>query len=315
LKNTEKSLEKDYEIQVVNLKASYETENNHISETLSGLDLELEKNIVHERDLTKERLVKIETQETGWKNQIEVLKNEIKELKEQITQKTNRLNTVQSELTLMSETYDPEDDKNKKEILEKEINIYLSNKIYNSTVEIDNKKLIDTQKQDKFKLEETQKNKSSKMSKKLNYENAKNILLKDLPNFIIDLTSQDLEDSMNQFISNVFYKDLSITLQPSKTSLKLMYGQGKNKKPGHLLSGFERSLVNIAFKSTYSIMADLGIIIMDEPDATGDQESKASLNDALIELKDVFGQVIIVSHSQTMIEQIKNSVDCNLIHL
>lgn len=176
-----------------------------------------------------------------------------------------------------------------------------------------NAELLEKQKRDQEILSGKNKVKKEKMENQLHLETAKTILLKDFPNFIIDSTIQETEDRMNQFIDDIYYKSLGVELRPTKTSVKLEYGEGDRKIPGFQLSGAESKLVDISFKSYYNSLAELDCLLFDEPDSAMDAENRSKLYEAFLEMGDKVSQIIVVSHSTEMVNYIKNSTETNII--
>jgi len=153
------------------------------------------------------------------------------------------------------------------------------------------------------------------IERQTNYEQAKTILLKDFPNYVIEQSIEAVEQNMNQFIEDVYYKSLGVSLKPTKTSIKLEYGTGEKKIPAHRLSGAESKLVSLAFINNFNRYIGLSCLIMDEPDAALDTKRQEDMYEILLGMKDVYRQMIIITHSEKMLNYLTSNTETNIIRL
>ena len=144
-------------------------------------------------------------------------------------------------------------------------------------------------------------------------ESSKSVMTKDYPNFIIENSIQNIEDDINEFIKEVYYKELGITFSSTKTGIKMSFGNDINI---HRLSGCESAITRIGFINSFNKNLQCGMIILDEPDAPMSDSVKSEFYNSLLEMKNMFGQMIIVTHSERMTNFIQaNDTDCNIITL
>jgi|WetSurMetagenome_2_1015567.scaffolds.fasta_scaffold21676_4 DNA repair exonuclease SbcCD ATPase subunit len=172
----------------------------------------------------------------------------------------------------------------------------------NENTKTRNENLIKEEKANKVLLETKKKEKQGYLQEKYDNEQAKTILLKEFPNYVIESTIENTENEMNQFIENIYYKSLDVNLRSTKTSIKLEYGTGKRKVPVSKLSGAESQIVQLSFINKYNSLLDLRCLFMDEPDAALDDDNKKELYDSILNLSEYYNQLFIITHS----EKIKN---------
>lgn len=197
--------------------------------------------------------------------------------------------------------------------IELEIKRYEDIEISNQLIEKENGRLTKLKKEDEKKLEKENKNKQDLVVKQKEYEQARAILLKDFPNYVIEQSIENIEFNMNQFISDVYYKSLNVSLKPTKTSIKLEYGQGERKLPAHRLSGAESKLVSLAFINNFNKYIGLSCLFLDEPDAAMDVKRQEDMYEILLSMKEVYKQIVVITHSEKMLNYLTSNTEvCTL---
>lgn len=245
--------------------------------------------------------------------QIDSTKNDISSIKEDINTISKQILFLTDELNNVEKKKVTEDLKGKSDSLNSEIKSYYSIIERNKVIKENNDKVIKQKEEDEKSLQAYEKKKQDELNQKLYYEQAKNTLLKDFPNFIIENNVSAMTKNMNDFIEQVYYKSLKVRLRATKTSIKLEYGTGGKKLPAHRLSGAESRLVQLSFISNFKKY--LKCIILDEPDSAMDNDNKIAMYDILIEMADIYSQMIIVTHSDKMKTKLSVDNDPNLIYL
>lgn len=195
--------------------------------------------------------------------------------------------------------------------LSSEIKKYESCIAENKVVDEYNKQVELTKSEDKKQLEIC-KEKKQKFEKEVYVlNNAKTILTKDYPNWVILNSIQNIEDDINEFISQVYYKELGVRFE-SKTGIKMTMGKDI---PIKRASGCESAIIKIGFINSFNKNLGLGALILDEPDAPMSDSVKNEFYASLLEMREQFHQMIIVTHSEKMSAFIRANTDCNLIEL
>ncbi|MGD9678168.1 MAG: hypothetical protein AB7V16_07365 [Vulcanibacillus sp.] len=199
--------------------------------------------------------------------------------------------------------------------LEKDIKEYEATILSNEIVKKNNKELDEKKKQDLIDLN-INKEKVIEVKKDLfNQEQARTILLKDFPNYVIDASIQDVEIGMNEFINNIYYKSLNVELRPTKIAIKMEYGLKDQKLPAHRLSGAESKIVSLAFIHYFNTMVGLKCIILDEPDASMNIQIAETLYESLLQMNQIYKQMIIVTHNEKMKNYMIANTQTNVIEL
>jgi DNA repair exonuclease SbcCD ATPase subunit len=201
--------------------------------------------------------------------------------------------------------------------LKDQVSTYNRTLIENEHIRKNNELLVIKQKEDLKLLVEKRKIKEQLVQDKYDYEQAKVILQNEFPNFAIDQEIQDIENEMNNFIELVYPKSLNVNLRSTKTTIKLEYGTGKVMKDASMLSGAESKIVQMAFTNIFNRKLNLQCLILDEPDAALDDINKQELYSTLVEMKYLYSQMIITTHSEKMKNYLLSSCgeDVNLIAL
>ena len=281
LTSIDDSIEKD-------IKSKKESVSKEIKNTIENNDITIKaiedaiKSIDEKRTRLDQDLIDMDTRHSKNKEQIdsffksiESIKKEIKELSIDDTQALEeRKVVIDSYIKDYNDTlYHNEMVTKRNENIDKE--------------KIENESLIN----DKTKeLQET-------ISSIADNKEARSVLLKHFPNYVIQETITDVENSINSFISDVYNKDLNISLRATSTSLKLEYGNLR-KRDCRNLSGAEKILVTLGFINSLNEQLDLGVLFLDEADQALSQENTERLFDILQNMD--YNQLILITHNNFM---------------
>lgn len=199
------------------------------------------------------------------------------------------------------------------EFLQKEIDEFSDTLLQNSWIEKDNEKIraeIDNYKSQIEKLKE------NVITQEKTYEyhkEAKKLLELDLPNYLIVKTCAKLEQEMNDFIHIVF-PNMYVALFQKKRGVEFFYSKNgpilerKNCITAKMASGFERSLLSIAFKVALCKAYNLSLSVLDEVDAFASDSNSEKVYTSLIE-SGIFNQLFIITHKPSTRETIKDMFD------
>ena len=290
----------------------------NVQNQISSVDsLFQEKKEVLEQKKERELQNILLKEEKGLQN-LENMKNEYERLEKEEKQYLNQNNVDMEEVKDLEKSLESYKDLQyvEEEIIEKkEIEEY-NNILHSISIAKDyNSKLQEEKSKDSKELTKIKKEKENLKKQQFDLESARNILLKDFPNFVIDQSVESIEYAMNQFIENIYYKPLDVSLRATKTSIKLEYGNGQRKLPANRLSGAESKLVSLSFINNFNKMLGLSCLILDEPDSAMDAERKKDLYSILLSMNDVYSQMIIITHSQDMTNYMMANTESNLILL
>lgn len=306
-------------------KIVFNIENANIK--LENLDVNYEKQyeLIDEKITNNEKSIEdIKTQSDSFVQSSEEMKNHldsmiislessIKDTEKKITKKEDEISKLKDEIDSINEDSFNDEELNK---LNEEISSYENVVSKNKFIKENNSKLDVEKENDSKKLEGFKDERKKYENQLFNLESAKSIMTKDYPNWVIENSIQNMENNMNEFINDVYYKPLYISLRSTKTSIKLEYGKNENHKlPCSRLSGAEKQIVNLAFINNFNKMLGLNVIFLDEIDAPLDNGRKEILYESLLNLSNVYEQIVVVTHSDKMNNYIKANTECNSLIL
>lgn len=157
---------------------------------------------------------------------------------------------------------------------------------------------------------------SASLSKTIDcYNEVKTIIGKELPNFLIVKTCYKLEQEMNIFVQEVF-PEFKIRLLQSKRGVEFFYtvdpdndmNDIKSLINSKMASGYERSVLGIAFKVALCRAYGLTFAALDEIDSAASDDNSMKTFQSLIN-SNVFQQMIFITHKEPTKEMIKSLAD------
>lgn len=147
------------------------------------------------------------------------------------------------------------------------------------------------------------------------YNEVKKVLDKELPNFLIVKTCSRLESEMNIFVQEVF-PEFRIRLLQSKRGVEFFYTVDANNNMedvktlinSKMASGYERSVLGIAFKVALCRAYGLTFAALDEIDSAASDDNSMKTFSSLIN-SNVFDQMIFITHKEPTKEMIRSLAD------
>lgn len=273
--------------------------------------IESEKRILESVDSEKtSRLNSVKEKADLYESQTTILEKEIEDLKIQRDSKFKEFEELSKKIESFSVgTFD----ENKIVEIETELKKYDSVVAENKVVKEYNEQLEETKKADKKELEKFKERKQKFEKEKFDLENSKKILTTDYPSWAILQNLKNIENDINEFIDQVYYKPLNIKFDMTRSGISMRFGDDIKVER---LSGAEKAITNIGFCESFNKNLNLNMILLDEPDAPLSATRKEMFYSSLLEMKDVFEQMIVVTHSKDMVAYIQaNDTDCNIITL
>ena len=289
--------------------------------SLNSSLMEKKQNYSNQIESEKRILESVDSEKTSKLNAL-IEKNEM--IATQINQLENELISLikdaeskyseQSELSKKIESFSVGTfDENKIVEIETELKKYDSVVAENKVVKEYNEQLEETKKADKKELEKFKERKQKFEKEKFDLENSKKILTTDFPSWVILQNLKNIENDINEFIDQVYYKPLNIKFDMTRGGISMRFGDDIKVER---LSGAEKAITNIGFCESFNKNLNLNMILLDEPDAPLSATRKEMFYSSLLEMKDVFEQMIVVTHSKDMVAYIQaNDTDCNIITL
>lgn len=298
------SLEKEKKSSHQAIIDSYEQKVNLLDEKIKNEKERYESEIKHREQAVKDLQERI----ADLKSEIKDIEKDISEINSEVEEKENQI----EECEVVS-TDDLEEKKNK---LSSKIKKYYDVISKNEVIEKNNKELEEEQSIDSRTLKRLQKKKDKIQTRILKLKEAKTLLQKELPAYIISQSIQSIQDGINTFIDNVYTKPLEIEFKLNKSSIAMNYGGKKSKIPVKGgLSGAESKMVQIGFISKFNHDLGLNCIFLDEPDENISENNSEKLYEILGEMTSEFSQVFIITHQERMKEYLINNYESTVISL
>lgn len=260
------------------------------------------------------------TQEVDYTSAIKEKNDLITNKKTEINLKKLELENIEKEISSMSDLGDKQ--KNiSSQITTKQntLNEYNQKLLRNNMILQNNQKVKDFISETEIKIEGLKEIIEKHRVQKSNVEEEIQILDKLLPNYLIIKKCKELESEMNKFIQRVF-PTMAIYLSQGKKGVDLYFTMQKDRvevfdkdhlKSIKMASGFQKSVVSIAFKVSLCLAYGLRFSFFDEIDqAATEKNSDAVLK--MIVTNDIFDQTFIITHKPTVRATIK-SVAPNLL--
>ena len=146
------------------------------------------------------------------------------------------------------------------------------------------------------------------------YKEAQVLLSKNLPDYLIIKACAALEREMNNFIHIVF-PEMEVRLFQNKKGIEFFYttdvtdDYSKEKLSNvKMASGFEKSVLSIAFKVALCKAYNLPFAFFDEVDGQGTDDNASKLFRSLL-TNGLFDQVFVISHKASVRDTIKSTAD------
>jgi DNA repair exonuclease SbcCD ATPase subunit len=202
--------------------------------------------------------------------------------------------------------------------VEEKINEYNEISISNNQILINNNKIIENQKENDLQIIEITNDLKTLGDNLIAYKEAKSILEKDLPNYLIVKTCARLEELINDFVHTIF-PDMIIELKQNKRGVNFYYtpaitGKVDDKKikklPCKMASGMESATLSLAWRWALSQAYGLNILLCDEIDASSDNSDSLKLFTKLFQ-DPQFDQILVITHKTEVREELMRAFDAS----
>lgn len=151
------------------------------------------------------------------------------------------------------------------------------------------------------------------------YNEVLRVLDKELPNYLVVKTCAKLEAEMNNFV-NIVFPNFRLRLLQSRRGVEFFYTTDPNvdmtdiKKliNSKMASGYEKSVLGLAFKVALCKAYNLSFIALDEIDAAASEGNSVLTMESLIS-SNIFNQIFFITHKEAtrdIIKSLSNSVIC-----
>lgn len=225
-------------------------------------------------------------------------------------------NNVMNELEKRKDAWIKQDEIERKyEAIKADIKMFDNAMVFNNAAQKQIEQYDEDIKNSELNIEEI-KNNAASLAKDIDcYNEVKKVLDKELPNFLIVKTCSKLETEMNTFVQEVF-PEFRIRLLQSKRGVEFFYTTDPNNDMedvkslinSKMASGYERSVLGIAFKVALCRAYGLTFTALDEIDAAASDDNSMKTFSSLIN-SNVFDQMIFITHKEPTKEMIRSLAD------
>jgi chromosome segregation ATPase len=243
-------------------------------------------------------------------------------MSDETIKKENLLKNIQ-DLKNILKGYNPnalEEAQNNLNKIQIKINCYNEAVIANNEILVLNQKAAEAVENSKVEIERL-KNEDIKINAVLaTYKEAKIVLSKTLPNYMVIKTCAKLEQEINDFMLCCF-PNFYVKLFFNKKGVEFYFTEDRNNlKPKaeteiekedlitiKLASGFQKALLSTAFKIALCRAYQLPLLVLDESDATSTDENSENMFNTILN-SDFFEQTIIITHKKIIRDLILSEV-------
>ena len=244
------------------------------------------------------------------------INNEIKNIDDLVFQINNESKSLEQEI-LINNNKTNNRDLLKKECLDLQQLISESDEVYNynKTINIQ-KKSLEKDISDNLSLVNSLKDSLVQLDNDIStYSEVIKVLDKELPNYLVVKTCARLEKEMNDFV-NVVFPSFRLRLLRSKRGVEFFYTTDykvnmQNLKQlinSKMASGYEKSVLGLAFKVALCKAYNLSFIALDEIDAAASEGNSVLTMESLIG-SNIFNQIFFITHKEATRDIIKSLSD------
>lgn len=219
----------------------------------------------------------------------------IEEIKSNISSAEKEITEIESELSMLPDM-NADGLRNEATNLSSQIQEYERVQATNATYREENAKIEARKEADELALVGLKKDRDDLLEERNTLQEAKVVLQKEFPSYVISQVVGSIEVGMNDFVNLVYYKELGIKIKETKNAINVVYSPAE-LDVAHL-SGAEDAIVSMAYKSYLNRLQGLGCIFLDEIDAHLTEENLLHLYDAIVQMNEHFEQVFLISHNE-----------------
>lgn len=302
-----------------------EAKSENIQAELESIQKEIEETSQQQisDEKTLENITSIINREVEAKKKLEEKRNNLHVLEKSLEEKKSSIELIEGQLSYLGEALKEQDDLLKK--LEEKESLLKKSKELES--KINNAKSVragnEVKRAQNERIEKEKKecdDQISKLSAEINEKDAKiknlkgclDVFQRDFPNFIVLRACSQLEGYVNEFVHRVF-PYMNVSLKQDRQGVQFFYkikGQDRDLSI-KMASGAQKSVLTLAYKIAEAKLYGLDCIILDECDASLNDENSSMLYKFIAEINS-FKQLIFVSHRKKAIKEVHESFKGNM---
>ena len=302
-----------------------EAKSENIQAELDSIQKEIEETSQQQisDEKTLENITSIINRAVEAKKKLEEKRNNLHVLEKSLEEKKSSIELIEGQLSYLGEALKEQDDLLKK--LEEKESLLKKSKELES--KINNAKSVragnEVKRAQNERIEKEKKecdDQISKLSAEINEKDAKiknlkgclDVFQRDFPNFIVLRACSQLEGYVNEFVHRVF-PYMNVSLKQDRQGVQFFYkikGQDRDLSI-KMASGAQKSVLTLAYKIAEAKLYGLDCIILDECDASLNDENSSMLYKFIAEINS-FKQLIFVSHRKKAIKEVHESFKGNM---
>lgn len=266
------------------------------------------KSLTDNKDQLESKMMSLE----NWQK----LEDNIKKSKENIDNNIKDISKLDEMINSLSKNFDKKNILNEqKKLLSDDIKKYNDVLLFNSTIDAQKNGYENDIKTNDLEISKLNALITSQTKDIDCYNEAKSVLDKELPNYLVVKTCAKLEQEMNDFVHIVF-PQFRIRLLRSRRGVEFFYtvddkvdfNDVKKLINAKMASGYERAVLGVAFKVALCKAYGLTFAAFDEIDAAASDENSMKTFESLIQ-SGTFEQMFFITHKEPTKEIIKSMAD------
>lgn len=273
-------------------------------------DKKIQESRLFEQKLSSERS-RIENERLHIRSERERLEKELRSLSESLTTYDDLISQTEKEIEdYRAQIVDDSVIREQEATVDSELS-EVSRKIstYETVLRSNDKKMAineaveQRRRSDELKMEEIQKD-LERDGRVLEYvTQAKKILTREFPSYVISRLISNLKRNVNEFLEKVYPK-YQVDIEETRDALKITYGE--NHADVKMASGFEKSAFSLAYMYALGKIQNYGILMIDEGDSAASDENSMRFYDTLGKSSRYFHQIFAITHREEARELLKN---------
>lgn len=175
-----------------------------------------------------------------------------------------------------------------------------------------NEQLTKEQAEDGVKLENLRQQRSTYVQDIDLKKQAKDILRKTFPNYIIASTIETLKVGMNNWVKDVYDSRYEVFIEEDASGISVLYGP--KKEDVHFSSGFEHGLMSLAYMSSMNYLTRYNLLILDEPDSYATEDNSEKLFRLVAESKN-YEQTLMITHKPNVRKMLQDEYQAKIFEV
>ena len=297
----------------------------NIQEELRSIQKEIEETSQQQisDEKTLENITSVINRAADAKKKLEEKRNSLHVLEKSLEEKKSSIELIEKQLSYLEETLKEQDDLLKKleekesllkksKELESKINNAKSVRVGNEVKRAQNERIEKEKKECDDQISKLSAEINEKDAKIKNLKGCLDVFQRDFPNFIVLRACSQLEGYVNEFVHRVF-PYMNVSLKQDRQGVQFFYkikGQDRDLSI-KMASGAQKSVLTLAYKIAEAKLYGLDCIILDECDASLNDENSSMLYKFIAEINS-FKQLIFVSHRKKAIKEVHESFKGNM---